>query len=270
MSEPKTEARLSPESFARGPDVASAVGAHQPPVSQGPSGNTYVDQGGICEGKSGGGCILNDQQRGRLSQLFFSRMTSAENNYKHAIANLRVDQLLKKEEDASWLVLLILDVVTFHLASSFRSGLTALKTDALSQIDQMGARLALRFEEVPLRAQLSREALKLAGPDEIKGVVKFAVDRAAKATASAMKSEPAGKAANVSYLTKLQSDAGIGFQAVREGLPATLNDLEMIAVTDSLDAAKQTIEMFTTVLSAKLSRFESSGVTEIRQRTRLA
>ena len=103
----------TPRDFARAP-----AQPHDPTRSSGYEvGEPWIDQGGhgLCHGRAGRpGCFLEDDQRAALITDLQQNVIIAAKNYQNALLSLRMDKLVEKEDDLSWVLMLALDLVGQH------------------------------------------------------------------------------------------------------------------------------------------------------------
>lgn len=233
----------------------------------GSTGVPLVDQGAACDRETGdSACMLNIQQRRDLLLLLMPRISDAGTNYKLAIQDLRIDQLLEEEEDLSWVASLVLDLAGAHIVGKFAAHLARLKKSSLDQMGELLHRAALFSKQAPRATERAVAALSKLTDKDIESGVKAAMDLTKKGFSAAVKSNPdaaEGKDSNLGYLERLQDGAGVGFDTLRSNVAATATDGEMLALYESFDPAAHTVSAYKVSLGAKLSRFNKSGVAKI-------
>src|SRR4029079_1256111 len=135
-------------------------------------GEPWIDQGGYghCHGRAGQpGCFLDDDQRVALIAEFQSNTALANHNYCQALLMLRMETIVEKEDDLSWLGTLLLDVVGMHVLAA---ALTALK-NRQTLLQELGAQ-----REVALTG--ARAMLVRVTPAQIDAVAKLGFDQGKK------------------------------------------------------------------------------------------
>lgn len=232
-------------------------------LKSGKSGDPWVDQGAHCDNSYADGCFLGEAQRTRLVIKILDRLNRCATNYKLALEQMRVDELLKKEEDIPWIISLALDVATGFIAGKVTKALTKLRTE--------GATRVLNAEFVAGEAVDHTTTDKiLAGlsDKQIETWTKKAFDAAGKqvkaigkkAQGAAGKSD---KAESISFIDQLTNACDIGFEQFGSSATATSNDGELLTLFDGLDPANHSVGLYKAALEDKLGRFRKSGVTNI-------
>lgn len=262
------EPKLGAKQIADARDIAD-LGPARPRTPSGPTGHPFIDQGAKCEVDAGVGCFLEKDQRERLTALFRERAMAAMTQYQLAITSVRMDKLVEKEEDLSWVVGLLLDLAGAHILSALASSLKRVRKDGLSRLlamDDFSAAIGT-YTDAGWTAT-AQAGLHLLTERRIEGVVKPVVDLSkakAKGTfkAALNQEDTSKKAVTVNYLDSLQDEAVIGFQALREQTPRHASDAELVVMFDGLDAEHHKVSYYKEALAEKLKRFHASGVTKI-------
>lgn len=231
------------------------------------TGDNYVDEG------SPGGELLDDGQRGRLVNAYQQRVTQAQEAYRHALTQLRVDKILQKLENDQksnlpWMFSLVIDVIGLHALSTLTSALGALvsveKNNLLDVIDNVakGGRTAKVAEKM-------QEGLSKITPAHLHALSKKASDKATKMAQSQIKRATKDNSAKVQnaidtgYIDYLMDHASMAFQALREEPPGLADDASMIVLWQSFDGANHTVGHYKDELTEKIARFNASGIMDV-------
>src|SRR3990172_9571413 len=90
--------------------------------------NEYVTNGPTCEvNPSSADCFLAAKQRDRLIGWLTHYVQTAQTNYKLALVDLKMTELLKKPEDLNLVLGLTLDLAGAHLIATIGSALKGLR-----------------------------------------------------------------------------------------------------------------------------------------------
>lgn len=262
---PGKQALPQEQAGSNGPYKGSAFSQGlEAPTVQHDTGNDLVDQGLGCEGASPGtsGCVLSPQQRARLLPTYQSRVTAAQQQYVAALIELRIEELLKKEPEASeWMLEMMLEIIGHVVITGAMKALQALKggaTEAIDQAIQDGSALS--------------SALREESSDHLSTAISMAVGLGKKQTTAALehKADPtrpeAGKpkAANVAFLDYLKDQSATIYENLREGAIAGLSDSTFLVLFESFRASNgHTVGVYKEALKGKLDRFKKSEVGQI-------
>lgn len=249
----------SASELAYGPD--DARGGHlKAPSAQISTGHPLVDKGLGCTDKplTTPGCFLSPERRGLLLTEFHGRVLQAYANFLHALTELRVEELLKKEpEQSEWILDLLLDVIGHLGVTTVVKAFAALKGGALGSVQAYVA------DAGELSTAMSAEstghltaALGMAVTQGKAGATK----KLGPQTDPAKPEEGTQKSANISYLSYLTNHGNLIYQSIREDVPAGLSDSLLLTLTDAYHASNHSPEVYKTELGGKLKRFEKSGV----------
>lgn len=232
------------------------------PAATGPTGNTWIDNGAACDTKSGDGCFLIASQRMRLMVELGERVMAAQTNYKLALVELRVDQLMKKEDDMNWVLGLALDVVGAHI---LRVGLDVLKNARAAGLDHLSTMVESKMAHAAdgVLHAVSDEKIGEYATKAFGHVQKAAEKGGDKAANRDLESD---KEKSVSYGDELIEQCDAAFQRFLSSARATSNDAELLVLHDEMDAANHTVGSYKEELGKKISRFTKSGVDEIGSR----
>ncbi len=264
---------LHASNIAAAPNVASAapeVGKQTLPQGY-QLGDDYIDNGLACEVGDGPGCLWakDDRQRERLLTTITRLVLNAQRNYKDAILELKIGELLKKEEDLSWVALLAIDLLTAHLSTVVSTALKAVQAKGVSRLNELGLRAATMLGEDPGTWHRRAEAaIAMATPTRIDTVIKagFAfggikVKAAGKEGANA--ATQTAKTATIAYLNQLRDQCDIAFDGFMRQVSGSMTDVELVATHDGFAPEFHSTGAYIESLSGKLDRFRKSGALDI-------
>lgn len=231
------------------PEVKTTVRAAD---TYGPQDVDRTYNHGACElaPQPGMRCFMTEGQRRDHIDKFHKRTMDAAQNYKDALQDLRVDALLEKEEDLSWIAAMVLDLATGHLSGAIGN--------ALKRYNAGG--VAREATNETRRLLLSDDALDklVKGP---LGAAKKALEGKYKATQNQPQRSKKGE--SLSYIGALVGEADRAFVTFRERAPASADDGELLALIDGMQIELHSKEHYKRALAAKLDRYHKSGVTSI-------
>jgi hypothetical protein len=227
------------------------------PTSARDIGNAYIEHGAICDRAAGSGCFLDKDQRRALVSAYQQRVLSAQNQYQHALADLRVDKLVEKDDDLWWVATFVLDLVGLAAVGALAKAAALLRgspENVTSALVDAGVQGAAGVDA----SMISDKSLE-------------SVVRTAITTAKTQVTRPAKAAQNlahhterslaVSYIDVLKNDAAVTYQHLREDPPASASDAELVALFTSFDAENgHTIGEYKQALTEKLARFQATWI----------
>ncbi len=229
-------------------------------------GEAWIDNGARCDGSYADGCFLTDGQRSRLIIRIMDRMVTAATNYKLALTQLRVDELLKKEGDLPWVISLALDVATGFIMSQVTKALTKIRATGLAKIEAAETDAALHGEA----SERSKTDKIIAGLSDkrIEKWTKTAFDAAGKKVKGvANKAKGAADASEkteaIAFIDQLTDACDVGYEKFATNAAATADDAELRLLFEGLDPELHSVGLYKGVLGEKLKRFEASGVTKL-------
>lgn len=258
--------------LTRAPDIGKVDPGRTNPVQGYDVGGQHIDHGAVCDGKdrSTTGCFLNDKQRDRLIQKFELFVLRAQMNYKLALAELRVDELMKKDDDLHWVVSLALDVAGAHILGVAAKALKNAHASGLSGLRNTALRAVIGSGDYNDKSWSSRgEALLSSITDKnIDGFTKTGFDigkkKMSKGVQSALNADDTSeKATSLSFIEQLQNSCDIGFLAFADHATGYANDAELIVLWEGMHPTNHSQGAYKAELSEKLARFKKSGVTDI-------
>lgn len=264
---------VTADDLSQSPDVGKVKPGKTNLVQTTEVGDQWIDHGAVCDGKDDKtpGCFLADTQRGRLIIDFKDRVETASANYKIALVELKLAELMKKDDDVSWVLSLALDLVGAHLVKVAAKAAVGLKASGINKLAS-----AMDGAYVSDQSWRSRTEAIIQSIDDkaIEGNVKSLFDPAKKAGIGAFKSAvnsdaKTKKAAVLAYIDQLKDQCDIGFQTFSSNAAGQSSDAELVVLWEGLDRVHHTVGTYKAALGEKLARFKKSGVTELgRQRTK--
>lgn len=198
-------------------------------------------------------CFMTAQQRADHIDKFHKRVMDVAKNYRDALQELRIETLLEKESDLSWIVSLVLDLATGHLSSVVGA--------ALQRVNAGGA----------ARDATNHTRELILSDGMIDKTIKGPIDAAKKTLTNELKSVQnqkvrSKKAEKVAHLEQVRDSADVAFAALREKAPALADDAELLALVDGMRIEVHSVGHYKQALQAKLARYQKSGVPQIGQR----
>jgi len=255
---PGKNSRVTAADVAATPDVATMEPGRTNLVQTPELGDPWIDGAAPCgtdaqkgdggQGVAPGarpekpGCFLPDDKRARLLMSFTRRVTVAQTNYKLALEQMRVDELLKKDDDVNWVLGLILDVASAYLGNT--------TTKALTKVDAKSA----YFSKVS--DGLIQAAVKT-GFDKAKGGIKSEAKDAHNREAQSK------KAASLSYINQLEASCDVAFETFTSTVAAGANDAQLTVLWEGFAPEYHSVDIYKTELTKKLDRYMESGVPNI-------
>lgn len=234
-------------------------------LSPGPTGDTYIDHGAVCERDGGIDCFLTAAQRGRLISDLQMRILDASSHYVAAAEASRIDKLMERDEDIPLVLGIVFDIASSYFSARAIGALTTLKTKATGAL---GSDPYADLDVDTKWRDRASSAVSKVTPAHMAASVGSSFGQAkAQVVAQAKKEHNAPAAdkrsAALSYLEQLNTDAQLAFADLRKDLPANANDAELIAWRTALEPKEHTVALYKTAIAEKLARFEASGVRSI-------
>lgn len=221
----------------------------------------YVNNGAYCE-QAGHAehCRLETDTRTRLIQELNKRISFSFINYMQALTDVGIDELLQKQSDNSWVMVLILDVVTLGLGSAMmRSARNVGVASAISEA------VSPRLGTTLTSGEFAQALLGVSKTPLLGEVVKTAVN-AGKAKIVSLVKPADAKSTTLAYITALKDAAGGTFQEIGSTLCTSGDDdvLELANATFHKDL--QTYSGWRALLETAIATFKTCGLTELGQR----
>jgi len=237
-------------------------------------GDVWLEQGAYCDrdDNQDPGCIFSEDVRKRLLARLDRNFLLACSNYKAALAELKIEELLKKDDDLHWIISMALDLAGGHLVKSAAKALASLKAGGVARLTagMQGAYMSDRSWQSRAEAVLASVSDK-----SIESVVKSSFDVAKKGYNKELQTrqnheQAREKRGSIAFIEQLEKECDRRFVRLLNTAQATATDVVLKALYDSTDPVKtdeHTKAAYKAVLGAKLERFRRSGVGNIgRQR----
>lgn len=255
--------------LAKKPDLGEeSVGkltqAQRIQLQRGQTGDQWIDKGAHCDGSNADGCFLADAQRNRLIIKILDRINRSATNYKIALTQMRVDELLKKEDDLPWVVSLAIDVATGFILSKVTKALTKIRTDGAARV--VNAEFAAGEAVDHAKADKLLAALS---DKQIETWTKKAFDAAGKQVKAVGKKamgadDKSDKAESISYIDQLTNACDVGFERFASNATATADDGELLTLYEGLDPENHNVGLYKAALerssAATASRVSRTSV----------
>lgn len=233
-------------------------------------GDEYVDYGGACEGKGDAvGCFLTDRQRDKLVSKLYHFVQTAQTNYKLALVELKIEELLKKEEDLHWLISLALDLAGAHLAVVLGRALKNVQAAGVAKLAELQLNDAAHGQ-FSNSSWVSRadQLIAQVSPSRIDSVAKAGMTAAGAGAKKRTQvgfdaSAQATKVATLSFIEQLRDSCDIAFEAFIDNVTAHTLDAELVVVFEGMKAKYHSVGAYKASLAEKVQRFRLSGVLDI-------
>jgi len=240
-------------------------------------GNAAIDSGPSCEANPAASeCFLVDKQRQRLEQWIMFRVGKAGENYKGALADLKVAELVKKPDDLGWVTSMVLDLIGGHLMVTVGAMLKGLRAAGISKLNDIGFYNAMTGVEDSVWQLRAMSALHAVTPGAIDAASRSAflgvATPQAKSLGKKLQNHDAEQHTTVqtSFLDGLRDNCDAGFERLLTGLIAGASDADLVLAYESFDPDHHSTGVYVKELKAKLKRFMDSGVPDIgEKRTQL-
>jgi len=253
------------------PDIGKVAPGKTKAVQTYDLGVHFLDHGAVCDGKDENttGCFLRDGQRLRLINDFMILVVNAMGNYKDALTDLRIEELLKEDDDLHWVVSLALDVAGAHFLGVAAKALKRVKAGGLAKLTEAGLDAARRGE-VSDRSWNSRaETLLAAVTDKgIDGYTKTGFDAGKKHISKGVQSalhadDSTDKGNTLAFIAQLKNSCDAGFMAFARHATGSATDAELVVLWEGMQVQHHTPDAYKAELQEKLARYKQSGVTDI-------
>lgn len=273
---PGKSSGVTAEDLVAAPDVGSVAPGRINLVQSREVGDPYIDHGAVCEGKgdSTAGCFLTDRQRDRLIGKFQLRCVTAATNYKIALTDIRVDELVKKDDDLNWVLSLALDLAGAHLVNVVAKALKTLNSTTIKRLTEVELDAGRHGTYDPSSTSRAMSLLERISDKGIEDKTKVGFDvaktQAKRGLKEALNAGPnAEKAMALSFIDQLKDGCDEGFNAFADHASSSANDAELVVLWEGMDASNHTPGKYKAVLEAKLARFKKSGVADIGRKETL-
>jgi len=229
-------------------------------------GNEWVWHGAKCDGKDAvtPGCFLDDSVRLRYLIDFKKNVGTAATNYKIALGDLRIDELMKKEDDLNWVLSFALEIAGGHLVEMAVKGLSILRASAASRLS--GA--ALKSGDTSGWSAKTAQALASVSKKQFETLAKLPINGVKGQVSSQMRRRQNGAASSqkdvvVKYIEQLRNHCDTAFNAFEALASATATDVELVVLFEAMKPENHQIEVYKELLGAKVERFRTSGIPAI-------
>lgn len=266
------ETGVAASDFASSPDVGAMVPDKRNLKQSYRIGHDHIDDGPACEADPQGvGCFLSVRQRDRVIRDIGLFLETVKTNYKLAIVELKITELLKKEEDLNWVISLALDLAGAHLITVLGRALKTVQGTAAEKLTNMQLR-AVRVGQYSESSWTSRAeaAIELASPTRIDTVVRSGLVGAMPTAKNAAKdvqndaiAAETTKAETIGYLDQLRDSCDVAFGSFYRTVAGNTQDAELVVVYWGVQPQHHTVGAYVKSLKAKVDRFLASGVTNI-------
>jgi len=203
-----------------------------------PSGDTYIDHHAFCERNVGHDCFMNPESRTALIVDYKDLVVEAHDAYQRALLEIRMDELVKKDDDLPWFVTLMLDVVSAELLGGLTRTLKLLKAETLAALTSAASLGADAARQATTQVSTAYVALSMLSDEQLSAMTKASFDAGKKAAVSGIKSMAnAGKSdakqEKLSYIAQLSNAATMAFEQLRTKPPAQATDAQLLVLYQS-------------------------------------
>jgi hypothetical protein len=271
IAPPDKQSGVGAADLVNAPDVGTMTPdtATLSPITGGDTGVGWADHGAKCgpnpdgSSKGGTGCFMRPDQRQAVIIMLMARLDRVQNNYRDALSDLKVDELLKKDDDLNWMLSLVLDVAGAHILGVITNGLQLARTEGIARFS---ASLDVKVDAS--LAATAQKTLAAISDDDIKSWTKLGFDKAKKGAAGVAKdalntSDTTKKAETLDYVNQLRNECDRAFDTLRLHTTADLNDVELMVVYHGMAPGNHRTELYYAALKDKIDRFHHSGVPQI-------
>ncbi|HEY4266714.1 MAG TPA: hypothetical protein VGM94_00850 [Galbitalea sp.] len=244
-----TDTKTSPTSIVQSGPASSGPDPGKRSGTQGPNytGSAYADHGALCESQPGAdGCFLPAKVRDKYIPEITQRIAAVGETYQRACDVVRLERLMTPSTQPSFVVGLLFDIVVGKWTGGIVEHFAALRAAAFQTANALELEVTgvMKLEAATLNAKLATAVAK---------VKPLAVQSAGSTTTSAAQS----------FISALKLSAAIGFQTLRESVPATATDAELIGIHEAFDVQYHSQDSYQVAISEKIERYLKSGVTNI-------
>jgi hypothetical protein len=237
-------------------------------IEPGSTGSLYADDNAKCatpKRKEAGGCFLKDDVRSRLIVDLKSRVDRAYSAYLSAIAQLKIHEMIEKEDELGVFSTLLLNVVFTNVGAGIIGALKALKSvqRAKSFLEEFGEHAD---------SEITRSMMKDVNEKQMEAIVGSSLDIGKEQAKGLMTKAAAGagedrKSAATSYLTLLEVQGATMYERLSEQPPAQMNDQELIAYNESFRGAYHSAPAYIEKIEKSLGQYLGSHAKEIGRTT---
>lgn len=218
-------------------------------ATQGPNytGSAYADHGAVCAKQPGAdGCFMPAEVRKPYSDQVTLRIFAVDQVYQRACDVVRLERLMTPATQPNFVIGLLFDIALGRWTGGIVEHFAAVRAAAVQTATAMEVELSgiMKLEAATINAKLSTAVAK----------VKTIAVQAAGSSNPALAQ---------SFISALKNGAAIGFQALRESVPATATDVELLALHEAFDIKYHPQDAYQDAINRKIDRYLASGVTSI-------
>ena len=274
MGEPGKLSRTQPD-YAQGPrpDVSGSRGipgkgtltGKLEPTSAAAIGDPYIEGRSHCAAGTEGGCFLTPEQRGLLVAAYQQEVLAAQQQYGQALSEIKLERLIKKDEELPMLLGLMLDVLGTQLLSGLTMAFKMLQAGdektAAAGIEWLKQLQTTEHQE-PRDKPSIRSFIQGVDETSVGFILKAGIDETKK---SLKKPSPSNeKAQTLNYIERLQETAVIAWEHQRQDPPGYATDADMIVLYHSFKARMgHSTPRYKAALEEKIQRYLASPVSKI-------
>jgi hypothetical protein len=222
----------------------------------------YVGNGTVCDADSkAGGCFLEKDKRTRLIGDLNASILMAYTNYMNACTQLKVDQLMEKdEEEMPWYLNLLIGAVFGNISAGIMGAVKSLRSVASLKTTLEG--IGERLEDPALRSMVAETNEK-----ELDSIVGTAIELAKEKGKGAIAAAAAGakeskKGAAISYISLIENNGRDLFIDLRRK-PGAMNDSDLVVYWESFEGDQHTVDAYKERIERSLSRYMGSQAKNI-------
>lgn len=209
---------------------------------------------------------------------FQQNVLGARENYKTALERIRVEQLIKKDEDLPWFLSLALDLAGGYLLGAFARALKTATGPGLAELQRLvgarqlaGSRSGLVIDTTwTTRAQ---GLLAKVTPDKIEAVAKAGFDPAKAAAKQSLAQTVSGapdlveRAQTISYVDRLTNSCDVAFYRFKLDASGHADDAELVVLWHGMKPQFHYVTEYQAALAQEIERFKKSGANDIGEKT---
>jgi len=235
------------------------------PTSAAAIGDPYIEGRSHCAAGTEGGCFLAPEQRGLLVAAYQQEVIVAQQQYSQALSEIKLERLIKKDEELPMLLGLMLDVLGTQLLSGLTMAFKMLQAGdektVVTGIEWLKQLQTTEHQE-PRDKPSIRSFIQGVNETSVGFILKAGIDETKK---SVKKPSPSNeKAQALSYIDRLQETAVIAWEHQRQDPPGYATDADMIVLYHSFKARMgHSTPRYKAALEEKIQRYLASPVSKI-------
>jgi hypothetical protein len=216
----------------------------------------YIDKGSEHAGK--GDDIFNAGQRSRLINAFQQRTLAADSAFKSALTQVRVDKLIEKPEDMSWVLNLALMALGAYGGVVLGRVLGELTSQATSSlVVYLEGETGPRMTKLATKLHAGISAISLSYPK--RAGLAYKAHAAGITAAQGWQAKMTGKE-DIDFLDILGSQTGVMFQRIRETGMLGLTDAELLALHEAWDVQRNSVGDYKQQITALIAEYKTSQI----------